>query len=133
MIGYRLLAAILALILLTAAGELPATLRRGINITHWFRFPPRRDPTALRDYLDDAALAELKVPASPSCACRYNPTCCTTGRTWPGDGEAAAARLSVIVVAAPTDWHLETSPAIGRGYCHLARIRRGCCDGPIRP
>ena len=48
MIGYRLLAATLALMLLTAAGDLPTTLRRGVNITHWFRFPPRHDPTALR-------------------------------------------------------------------------------------
>ena len=60
-IGYRLLAAVLALTLLAAAGEPPsAALRRGINITNWFRFPPSRDPAALRAYLDDAALEELK-------------------------------------------------------------------------
>ena len=60
-IGYRLLAAVLALTLLAAAGEPPsAVLRRGINITNWFRFPPSRDPAALRAYLSDAALDELK-------------------------------------------------------------------------
>ena len=60
-IGYRLLAAVLALTLLAAAGEPPsAVLRRGINITNWFRFPPSRDPAALRAYLSDAALEELK-------------------------------------------------------------------------
>ena len=30
------------------AGEPAAALRRGINITNWFRFPPSRDPAALR-------------------------------------------------------------------------------------
>ena len=60
-IGYRLLAAVLALTLLAAAGEPPsAVLRRGINITNWFRFPPSRDPAALRGYLSDTALEELK-------------------------------------------------------------------------
>ena len=60
-IGYRLLVAVLALTLLAAAGEPPsAVLRRGINITNWFRFPPSRDPAALRAYLSDTALEELK-------------------------------------------------------------------------
>jgi hypothetical protein len=58
-IGYRLLAAPLALMLLAAADQPPAALRRGINITHWFRFPPSREPAALRAYLGDAALEEL--------------------------------------------------------------------------
>jgi hypothetical protein len=47
-IGYRLLVGALSLMLLVAAGEPPEALRRGVNITHWFRFPPSRDPTALR-------------------------------------------------------------------------------------
>jgi hypothetical protein len=60
-IGYRLLAAVLALTLLAAAGEPPsAVLRRGINVTNWFRFPPSRDPAMLRAYLSDTALEELK-------------------------------------------------------------------------
>jgi hypothetical protein len=60
-IGYRLLAAVLALTLLAAAGEPPsAVLRRGINITNWFRFPPSRDPAMLRAYLSDTALAGLQ-------------------------------------------------------------------------
>src|SRR5262245_33850155 len=46
-IGYRLIAAFIAIGLLTAAGEAPSTLRRGINITHWFRYPPDRNPSAL--------------------------------------------------------------------------------------
>jgi endoglucanase len=37
-----------------------AMLTRGINISHWFRWPPRNEPGALRGQLDDAALAELK-------------------------------------------------------------------------
>ena len=112
MIGYRLLAAILALTLLTAAGELPATLRRGINITHWFRFPPRRDPTALRDYLDDAALAELKRAGFTFVRVAVQPDLLSQ----PGALVSAMARLqrhglAVVVVLFATDWHLETSPA----------------------
>ena len=77
MIGYRLLAATLALMLLTAAGDLPTTLRRGVDITPWFRFPPRRDPTALRAYLDDAALADLKHAGFTFVRVAVqNPTCC---------------------------------------------------------
>ena len=59
-IGYRLLTVTLAVFLLTAARDPPDVLRRGINITHWFRFPPNPDPAALRGYLDDAALEALK-------------------------------------------------------------------------
>jgi len=62
-IGYRLVrlvAVLLTTALLAAATEPPAVLRRGINVTHWFRYPPSGDPAALRNYLDDATLRELK-------------------------------------------------------------------------
>jgi hypothetical protein len=58
-IGYWLLT--LALLLAgNAAAELPPTLHRGINITNWFRFPASRDPSALRAYLDDTTMDELR-------------------------------------------------------------------------
>lgn len=61
-IGYCLLAAcLLALSFGIATTSATAvTLRRGINITNWFRFPPSRDPAALRVYLDDAAMEALR-------------------------------------------------------------------------
>ena len=40
--------------------ERTAVLRRGINITGWFRFPASQDPAALRAWLSDAAMADLK-------------------------------------------------------------------------
>ncbi len=36
-----------------------APLRRGVNLTNWFRFPPSRDRAALASYLSDAAMAGL--------------------------------------------------------------------------
>ena len=37
-----------------------AVLERGVNVTHWFRFPPSRDARAMAADLDDQALAALK-------------------------------------------------------------------------
>src|SRR5215211_5431947 len=36
-----------------------ATLRRGINITGWFRYPISRSPDALRRYISDEAMRAL--------------------------------------------------------------------------
>jgi endoglucanase len=112
MIGYRLLAATLALTLLTAAGDLPTTLQRGVNITHWFRFPPRRDPTALRFYLDDAALVALKHAGFTFVRMALQHDLLTE----PDALVSAVARLqrhglAVVVALFAADWHLETSPA----------------------
>ena len=60
-IGYRLIAALIAIGLLAAADEPPPTLRRGINITHWFRYPPDGNSDAFRNYVDDAALEQLRL------------------------------------------------------------------------
>ncbi len=43
-----------------ALAEPPEALRRGVNITNWFRYPQSRDPAALRAYLDDAAMERLR-------------------------------------------------------------------------
>ncbi len=40
--------------------ERTTVLRRGINITGWFRFPASRDPAALRAWLGDGAVDDLK-------------------------------------------------------------------------
>ena len=109
-IGYRLLVAALSLALLAGARDPPAALQRGINITHWFRFPPSRDPAALRDYLDDAALEALRragftflrIPVQPDLL---------------GDSDALSAalariqrhHLAVVVALFAADWHLESN------------------------
>jgi hypothetical protein len=38
-----------------------ATLARGVNVAHWFRFPPDTSAPGLRDYMDDAAIAALRA------------------------------------------------------------------------
>jgi hypothetical protein len=42
-----------------AASALPAALRRGLNLTNWFRFPVDPSPAALRAYMPDAALRAM--------------------------------------------------------------------------
>lgn len=37
-----------------------AMLARGLNVSHWFRFPPDGSTRALRNYMDDAAIAAIK-------------------------------------------------------------------------
>ncbi len=62
------LAAAAAMLLLgsgrQAIAEVPrerlAVLRRGLNITNWFRFPPSGEPSRLRSYLRDDALREMR-------------------------------------------------------------------------
>ncbi len=133
-IGYRLLTASLALTLLTGAGDLPDTLRRGVNITHWFRFPPRRDPGALRFYLDDAALDALKhagftfirLPLQPELLARPDALAERSGAGCERHG------LAVIVALFPTDWHLETDPADRAKLLDgLALAGARCCAGSI--
>jgi hypothetical protein len=110
-IGYRLLAAWLALLLLTGA-DAPPALRRGVNITHWFRFPPSRDPAALRAYLDDASLEALRragftfirLPVQPELLAAQDALAAAVARV-------ERHGLAVVVAPFATDWHLETDPA----------------------
>ena len=93
-----------------------AALARGVNITNWFRFPPRADDAALRDYLDDAAIAALRRAGFSFVRLAVQPELL----------DAAPQRLALLVQAArrlqhaglavvlgphPTTWHLEQSEA----------------------
>jgi endoglucanase len=112
-IGYRVLAAVLALTLLAAAGEPPsAALRRGINITNWFRFPPSRAPAALHGYLSDAALDELKHAGFTFVRVPVQPDLLRTPDAL-ADAVARVQRhgLAVVVALFGTGWHPETDPA----------------------
>ncbi len=110
-IGYRLVAASLALMLLAAADEPPAVLRRGVNITHWFRFPPSRDPTAIGAYLNDGALQQLKragftfvrIPVQPDLLSELDALAHAVARV-------QRHGLAVVVALFGQDWRLETSP-----------------------
>jgi aryl-phospho-beta-D-glucosidase BglC (GH1 family) len=118
----RTLAALLAFALLLSNGavaepsaERLAMLRRGLNITNWFRFPPNRDPAALRAYLDDAAMRDLRragftfvrLPVQPEVLAAQGVAAVLA------DAVSRLERqgLAVVVVLHPTDWHLETEPA----------------------
>lgn len=109
--GYRALTAALCL-WLAAAGDPPTTLRRGVNITNWFRYPPSQDPAALRAYLGDAALAELKdsgftfirLPVQPELLAAQEMLVEAIRR-------AQRHGLAVVVVLFPTNWRLETDAA----------------------
>lgn len=58
---FGLLATLLSASLPTGAdAQSQAVLARGLNISHWLRFPPSNDDATLRSYLDDAAIASLK-------------------------------------------------------------------------
>ncbi|MEJ0016580.1 MAG: cellulase family glycosylhydrolase [Acetobacteraceae bacterium] len=96
-------------LLLAAADAPPAALRRGVNITNWFRYPPSGDPAALRGYLDDAALAALRragfsfirLPVQPEMLAARGPL------------TEAIARMqrhgfAVVVALFGSGWHLES-------------------------
>jgi hypothetical protein len=93
-----------------------AALARGINITNWFRYPTRADDTALRTYLDDAAIQALRGAGFTFVRLAVQPELL----------DAAPGRLALLVQAAarlqraglavvlgphPIDWHLEQNPA----------------------
>jgi endoglucanase len=98
-----------------APAERIAALRRGVNITGWFRFPSSRDPAALRGWLGDTAMAGLR----------------STGFTFvrlavdPAILDGAAMRqlfveqvrrlqrhgLAVVVSPHPVGWNVDTNPA----------------------
>jgi endoglucanase len=114
---FRVLTALLALLFLlpAASADEPAdVLRRGINITNWFRFPPSSDPAALRAYLDSAAMQALhragftfvRLPVQPELLASPGVASVLV------DAMARLQRhgLAVVVVPHPGSWHLETEP-----------------------
>jgi len=99
-----------------APADRVASLGRGITITNWFRFPPSADPAALRDYLGDAAIAQLRQAGFTAVRLPVQPG-------WLGGdpvrlraltqaiGRLQRHGLAVVVDAHPADWRLETSQA----------------------
>ncbi len=116
----------LALLLAPAArAEVPAarlhTLARGVNLTNWFRFPPRTDDAALRGYIDDGELAQLHRAGFSFVRLAVQPELMLDHA-----GRPEARRLAILVAAIarierqglgvmvgwhPQTWHLEQSLA----------------------
>ncbi len=118
----RLLLGVLVLLAAMPAGrtapppERLAVLARGVNLTNWFRFPPRADDEGLRTYLGDAEIAALRRAGFSFVRLAVQPELL----------EAAPGRLRLLVQAVtrlqhaglavvlgphPATWHLEQSAA----------------------
>ncbi len=116
MIGYRPALRVImlawALLLVGAADAPPTRLSRGVNITNWFRYPPSHAPGALRTYLSDAALEELKHAGFTFVRLPVQPELLIASDALV-DAIARVQRhgLAVIVALFPSDWHLESEPA----------------------
>jgi hypothetical protein len=94
---------------------MPAGLRRGINITGWFRFPSSRNPAALAGYMTDAALDDLRTAGFDFVRLAVDPEV-IDGAAQRGVLVTAVRRiqragLRVIVSPHPHDWRLEASSA----------------------
>lgn len=129
---------LLAVVLLVLAGvpsalarppeERLALLRRGVNITAWFRYPASLAPPALRGYLGasaitglrDAGFTFVRLPVDP--ALLANPAV----RSALPDAirRLRDAGLGVVVSLHPAHWHLEHSQA-DRAALHEAWRRLG--------
>jgi len=89
-------------------------LQRGISITGWFRFPATADPAALRSYMSDPAIAELRragfsfvrLPVQPEFL-RGAPE--RVKLLIESIRRLQRAGLAVLIDAHPATWHLETS------------------------
>ena len=122
----RFAAWLLALLLAAGAAhaDVPAarlaTLARGINLTNWFRFPPRQDDAHFRGYIDDAALAGLHRAGFTFVRLAVQPELLLDRAGRPDAHHLALLlgavtrierqHLGVIIGWHPQTWHLETSP-----------------------
>ncbi|MGH7153241.1 MAG: glycoside hydrolase family 5 protein, partial [Acetobacteraceae bacterium] len=93
-----------------------AVLRRGVNLTNWFRFPASAAPAALGAYLSDAAIDDLRRTGFTVVRLAVQPeflTASATRLTLLAEEVARLERhgLAVIVALHPHTWTLETHPA----------------------
>lgn len=110
----RFLAGILVLLaaLTASAAAAKPELRRGINITGWFRFPPSRDPAALSRYLSDPALAGLRRAGFDFVRLAVDPDVVAAPATLIAQIRRLQNHgLAVVVSPHPTVWRLESAPA----------------------
>lgn len=118
---------ILAAVLLAVLGGVPgaaaapapgrlALLRHGVNLTNWFRFPASAAPAALRAYLSDAGIEDLRRAGFTVVRLAVQPEFLDAVPDRLALLTEAVARLerhglAVIVALHPRTWALETRPA----------------------
>jgi len=103
----------------TAAAPPPdriAALRHGVNLTNWFRFPANATPAALRGYLSDAAIDDLRHAGFTVIRLAVQPEFLDAVPARIALLTETVARLerhglAVIVVPHPHTWELETHSA----------------------
>jgi hypothetical protein len=92
-----------------------AALRQGINITGWFRYPASRDPAALRTWLSDVAMDDLKRAGFTFVRLAVDPAILDGApvRQVFLDQVRRLQRhgLAVIVSPHPVSWNVDTNPA----------------------
>ena len=105
-----------------------ALLRRGVNITAWFRYPASQDPAALRGYLGGIAIEGLRRAGFTFVRLPVDPAL-LANQAVPPILDVAIRRLldaglGVVVSVHPTSWKLESSDA-DRAALHDAWRRLG--------
>jgi hypothetical protein len=88
-------------------------LRRGVNLTNWFRYPPSTAPAALNGYLSDAAMDDLRRAGLTFVRLAVQPELLSDVQPILLDQAARLQRhgLAVVVSLHPVSWHLDTDPA----------------------
>ncbi len=92
----------------------PPKLRRGVNLTNWFRFPPSADPASLGRYMPDALLTQLttagfdfvRLPVEPARVATAADRRLVLGAISRLNG----AGLRVVLDLHPTGWPADFSP-----------------------
>ena len=94
-------------------------LRRGVNLTNWFRYPGSLDPARLRDYLSDAAMRDLRQAGFGFVRLAVQPEMLLVGdRPDPvrlrllltAIRRLQAQGLGVVIGPHPYSWKLESEP-----------------------
>ncbi len=95
--------------------ERTEALRRGVNITGWFRYPASRDPVALRAFLGDQAMASLKAAGFTFVRLAVDPAVLDgppMRRTFLDQVRRLRDHgLGVVISPHPVSWSLDTNPA----------------------
>jgi hypothetical protein len=107
-----LVALVLGLLALGPARADPVALKRGVNITNWFRYPANRDPAVLGQYLSDPALADLRAAGFDFVRLAVDPALeADRPLVLAAIRRIQAQGLTVVVSPHPHDWRLEEDPA----------------------
>lgn len=92
-----------------------AVLRRGVNLTNWFRYPARQDAASIRAYIGESAIEDLRQAGFTFVRLAVQPEFLLGAAERTGLLAEAIARLQrhglgVIVELHPTTWRLESVP-----------------------